>query len=100
MTTRISRSYLHSCLKVPIDPCNNCPAPIYNRPKMYLGRLTMTPLCGTAKTAKTAEFEHVDSALVNSGIRSLAKLYDSIPSKTFESSIPKYLLIYLFNCFP
>ncbi|XP_029406151.2 uncharacterized protein LOC105226606 [Bactrocera dorsalis] len=88
MTTRISRSYLHSCLKVPIDPCNNCPAPIYNRPKMYLGRLTTTPLSGTAKTAKTAEFEPVDSVLVNSGIRSLAKLYDSIPDYNDINHLP------------
>nr|XP_036229273.1 uncharacterized protein LOC106618234 isoform X2 [Bactrocera oleae] len=55
---------------------------------MYLGRLTMTPLCGTAKTAKTAELEHVDSALVNSGIRSLAKLYDSIPNYNDINHLP------------
>ncbi|XP_011184037.2 uncharacterized protein LOC105213145 [Zeugodacus cucurbitae] len=88
MTTRISRSYLHSCLKVPIDPCNNCPAPIYNRPKMCLGRLTTTPLSGATKSAKTIDFENVDAALVNSGIRSLAKLYDSIPDYNDINHLP------------
>lgn len=88
MTTRLSRSYLHSCLKVPIDPCNNCPAPIYNRPKLYLGQLTTTQISGTAKTANNTEFQNVDSVLANSGIRSLAKLYDSIPDYNDINHLP------------
>ncbi|CAD6991296.1 unnamed protein product [Ceratitis capitata] len=88
MTTRASRSFLHSCLKVPIDPCNNCPAPVYNRPQMYLGRLTTTPLSATVKSLHTTDLENVDSMLVNSGIRSLAKLYDSIPDYKDINHLP------------
>lgn len=99
MTTRLSRSYLHSCLKVPIDPCNNCPAPIYNRPKLYLGQLTTTQISGTAKTANNTEFQNVDSVLANSGIRSLAKLYDSIPGVTihFKFNIKMVVDFIIFN---
>jgi len=31
----MSSHYLNSCVKVPIDPCNNCPAPVYNRPEAF-----------------------------------------------------------------
>ncbi|XP_053969745.1 uncharacterized protein LOC128871744 [Anastrepha ludens] len=88
MTSQTSRSFLHSCLKVPIDPCNNCPAPIYNRPKLYLGRMTATPLSVTNKSLNASEFENVDSTLANSGIRSLAKLYDSIPDYCDINHLP------------
>ncbi|XP_067642998.1 uncharacterized protein [Eurosta solidaginis] len=82
------RSFLHSCLKVPIDPCNNCPAPIYNRPKMYLGRLTTTPLDVT-RSRKTFEQRNMDITLANSDIRPLAKLYDSIPEYSDINHLPK-----------
>ncbi|XP_061390015.1 uncharacterized protein LOC133325249 [Musca vetustissima] len=76
-------SFLHSCLKVPIDPCNNCPAPVYNRPKMYLGRLSMTPTAASATlhtTTKTCNSDVIDSKWsCSSGIRPLTKFYDSIP---------------------
>ncbi|XP_036335256.1 uncharacterized protein LOC118745731 [Rhagoletis pomonella] len=88
MNTHTSRSFLHSCLKVPIDPCNNCPAPIYNRPKMYLGRLATTPLSAANRSLKTSEFENVDTMAGNSGIRSLAKLYDSIPDYCDINHLP------------
>ncbi|XP_067642963.1 uncharacterized protein [Eurosta solidaginis] len=88
MTTQTSRSFLHSCLKVPIDPCNNCPAPIYNRPKMYLGRLTTTPLDVT-RSRKTFEQRNMDITLANSDIRPLAKLYDSIPEYSDINHLPK-----------
>ncbi|XP_073847037.1 uncharacterized protein [Musca autumnalis] len=78
-------SFLHSCLKVPLDPCNNCPAPIYNRPKMYLGRLSVTssaalPSTTLISTTKSCNSDVVDSKWsCNSGIRPLTKFYDSIP---------------------
>lgn len=82
MGSHSGRSFLNSCIKVPIDPCNNCPAPVYNRPKMYLGRLSMTPTTAlattTVLTTKTCDTE-TDTKWSCSGIRSLAKFYDSIP---------------------
>ena len=93
MTTHTGRSYMNSCLKTPLDPCNNCPAPIYNRPKMYLGRLSSmsnnnNKLTTTANTTTTV----VDSTVKDTeqetaitigncsgGLRYLAKFYDSIP---------------------
>ncbi|XP_005184489.2 uncharacterized protein LOC101891184 [Musca domestica] len=76
-------SFLHSCLKVPIDPCNNCPAPVYNRPKMYLGRLSMTPTAASTTlltTSKTCNSDLMDGKWsCNGGIRPLTKFYDSIP---------------------
>ncbi|ALC46638.1 CG1113 [Drosophila busckii] len=36
MSTHTGRALLNSCIKVPIDPCNNCPAPTYNRPKLCM----------------------------------------------------------------
>ncbi|XP_075146968.1 uncharacterized protein LOC142221223 [Haematobia irritans] len=77
MTSHSGRSFINSCLKVPIDPCNNCPAPIYNRPKMYLGRLSMTPT--TALASKTCDTATTDLKWSCGGIRSMAKFYDSIP---------------------
>ncbi|XP_068158037.1 uncharacterized protein [Drosophila tropicalis] len=55
---------------MPIDPCNNCPAPVYNRPKICMG-----------KTQKTPEKDEVKEPTWTSqtGIRKLAKFYDSIP---------------------
>ncbi|XP_065354565.1 uncharacterized protein LOC135949035 [Calliphora vicina] len=81
MTSHIGRAYLNTCLKVPIDPCNNCPAPVYSRSKIYLERAAATPNSSkasiiTTKHCSTTEREHKWSC---GGIRSLAKLYDSIP---------------------
>ncbi|XP_017091251.2 uncharacterized protein [Drosophila bipectinata] len=71
----MSSHYLNSCVKVPIDPCNNCPAPVYNRPKLCsLGGKKQT---GTAPAESTeAETPAWNNQM---GIRSLAKFYDSIP---------------------
>ncbi|KAH8359017.1 hypothetical protein KR093_003953 [Drosophila rubida] len=71
----MKQSYLNSCIKVPLDPCNNCPAPVYNRPKLCMGK--------QAK-AKTSNSKSLDTAATaawtsQTGIRSLAKFYDSIP---------------------
>ncbi|XP_013098702.2 uncharacterized protein LOC106081356 [Stomoxys calcitrans] len=77
MASHSGRSFINSCLKVPIDPCNNCPAPIYNRPRMYLGRLSMTPT--TALATKTCDTATTDLKWSCGGIRSLTKFYDSIP---------------------
>lgn len=84
MASHSGRSFLNSCLKVPIDPCNNCPAPTFNRSKMYLGRLSMTPTTALATTTvitatKTCDTEFTEPKWSCGGIRSLAKFYDSIP---------------------
>ncbi|KAM7364227.1 uncharacterized protein ACRADG_000803 [Cochliomyia hominivorax] len=81
MSSHMGRAYLNTCLKVPIDPCNNCPAPVYSRPNMYLGRLSATTSktkhsAGTSQPCSTAETRPKWSC---GGIKSLAKLYDSIP---------------------
>ncbi|KAH8294749.1 hypothetical protein KR018_002485 [Drosophila ironensis] len=71
----MSSHYLNSCVKVPIDPCNNCPAPIYNRPKVCsLGgkKPQETTPAETPKAEKTGWSKQM-------GIRTLAKFYDSIP---------------------
>ncbi|XP_023300667.2 uncharacterized protein LOC111682904 [Lucilia cuprina] len=81
MSSHIGRAYLTNCLKVPIDPCSNCPAPTYSRPKLYLGRSTATPnTCSNPEDMR----KHCSSVERGTkwscgGIRSLAKLYDSIP---------------------
>ncbi|XP_017119803.1 uncharacterized protein LOC108141105 [Drosophila elegans] len=71
----MSSHYLNSCVKVPIDPCNNCPAPVYNRPKLCsFGGKKAT---GSAPIASPeAETPAWSSQM---GVRSLAKFYDSIP---------------------
>ncbi|XP_030374338.1 uncharacterized protein LOC115623921 [Scaptodrosophila lebanonensis] len=80
------RTYLNSCITVPIDPCNNCPAPIYNRPKTYMGKQTSTttatnkqPCHNKGKARTKADTETGQTWTNNTGIRSLAKFYDSIP---------------------
>ncbi|KAH8417269.1 hypothetical protein KR222_007617 [Zaprionus bogoriensis] len=74
MGTHTGRVYLNSCLKVPIDPCNNCPAPVYNRPKLCMGN------AAKAKTPKREDAAaSAPSWQAQAGIRSLAKFYDSIP---------------------
>ncbi|EDW34332.1 GL21635 [Drosophila persimilis] len=77
MSTHSGRAYLNSCLKVPIDPCNNCPAPVYNRPKLCLGK-KQTGKTGRAKGTDSMEAE-TPGWTTQTGIRSLAKFYDSIP---------------------
>lgn len=80
MSSHIGRAYLNTCLKVPIDPCNNCPAPVYNRPNMYLGRLSSTPnVSHTTVITKHCSASEPGPKWSCSGIKSLAKLYDSIP---------------------
>lgn len=88
MNSHSGSSYLNSCLKIPLDPCNNCPAPIYNRPKMYLGRLSscsnnnnrvMTTTNTVMDTTKYTEQDTGLPSTSNGGLRYLAKLYDSIP---------------------
>jgi len=73
----MSSHYLNSCVKVPIDPCNNCPAPVYNRPKLCT--------LGGKKPPDTAPVgpQEVETPSWNSqmGVRSLAKFYDSIPGE-------------------
>ncbi|XP_017044325.1 uncharacterized protein LOC108090239 [Drosophila ficusphila] len=71
----MSSHYLNSCVKVPIDPCNNCPAPVYNRPKLCSLGGKKPP-----DTAPTASPEAETPAWSSQmGVRSLAKFYDSIP---------------------
>ncbi|XP_022213340.2 uncharacterized protein LOC111068274 isoform X2 [Drosophila obscura] len=77
MSTHSGRAYLNSCLKVPIDPCNNCPAPVYNRPKLCLGK-KQAGRTGRAKSTASMEAE-TPGWTTQTGIRSLAKFYDSIP---------------------
>ena len=80
MASHMSHSYLNSCLNVPLDPCNNCPAPVFNRPKIYLGSLSVTSI-----TTPPPNTKHCNNTLAKeaksscNGIRSLAKFYDSIP---------------------
>ncbi|KAH8248215.1 hypothetical protein KR038_006375 [Drosophila bunnanda] len=69
----MSSHYLNSCVKVPIDPCNNCPAPTYNRPKLCsLGGKKPSDNASTVLPETPAWSSQM-------GIRSLAKFYDSIP---------------------
>ncbi|EDW54918.1 uncharacterized protein LOC6613916 [Drosophila sechellia] len=71
----MSSHYLNSCVKVPIDPCNNCPAPVYNRPKLCsLGGKKPPDQAHTSQPE--AETPAWSSQM---GVRSLAKFYDSIP---------------------
>lgn len=77
MGTHTGRAYLNSCIKVPIDPCNNCPAPVYNRPKLCMGKQSKAK---TKKPEDEAAGARAWSAQ-QTGIRSLAKFYDSIPGK-------------------
>ncbi|KAH8344164.1 hypothetical protein KR084_006801 [Drosophila pseudotakahashii] len=71
----MSSHYLNSCVKVPIDPCNNCPAPVYNRPKLCsLGGKKPPDMAPIA--SPEAETPAWSSQM---GVRSLAKFYDSIP---------------------
>ncbi|XP_034132592.1 uncharacterized protein LOC117586542 isoform X1 [Drosophila guanche] len=77
MSTHSGRAYLNSCLKVPIDPCNNCPAPVYNRPKLCLGK-KQVGRTGRAKSTASMEAD-TPGWTTQTGIRSLAKFYDSIP---------------------
>ncbi|XP_050745197.1 uncharacterized protein LOC108032876 isoform X3 [Drosophila biarmipes] len=71
----MSSHFLNSCVKVPIDPCNNCPAPVYNRPKLCT--------LGGKKPPDTAPIgtQEAETPPWNSqmGVRTLAKFYDSIP---------------------
>lgn len=81
MSSHMGTNFLNSCLKVPIDPCNNCPAPVYNRPKIYLGRST-TATSKVRSTSKISDFDlDLDTLFATSGVRSLAKFYDSIPGE-------------------
>ncbi|KAH8312199.1 hypothetical protein KR044_009771 [Drosophila immigrans] len=71
----MKQSYLNSCIKVPIDPCNNCPAPVYNRPKLCMGKQAK----GKTSTSKSIDAATTATWTSQTGIRSLAKFYDSIP---------------------
>ncbi|XP_030239018.1 uncharacterized protein LOC108660045 [Drosophila navojoa] len=75
MSTHMGRAYLNSCVKVPIDPCNNCPAPVYNRPRLCMGKKVKakSTTCQSQDATETANWTS------QTGIRSLAKFYDSIP---------------------
>ncbi|XP_043652268.1 uncharacterized protein LOC122619410 isoform X1 [Drosophila teissieri] len=66
---------LNSFVKVPIDPCNNCPAPVYNRPKLcsFGGRKPLDKAPTSQAEAETPAWRS------QMGVRSLAKFYDSIP---------------------
>ncbi|KAL9896872.1 LOW QUALITY PROTEIN: uncharacterized protein ACN2A1_007103 [Glossina fuscipes fuscipes] len=80
MTSHSGRVFLNSCLKVPIDPCNNCPAPVYNRSRMFFGRYSISPV--TTPFAFQNQCKNGDNLKkdINSDcIRSLARFYDSIP---------------------
>lgn len=80
MSSHISRAYLNTCLKVPIDPCNNCPAPVYSRPTTCLGRLSVPPQTpNTAVISKHCSATEAQPKWSSRTIKSLAKLYDSIP---------------------
>ncbi|KAH8418533.1 hypothetical protein KR009_011734 [Drosophila setifemur] len=71
----MSSHYLNSCVKVPIDPCNNCPAPVHNRTKLCTLSRKKSP-----ESASAASPDADASTWINRmGIRSLAKFYDSIP---------------------
>ncbi|EDW59686.2 uncharacterized protein [Drosophila virilis] len=75
MSTHMGRTYLNSCVKVPIDPCNNCPAPVYNRPKLCMGKKTKV----SASSCKQQDAAVASTWTDQAGIRTLAKFYDSIP---------------------
>ncbi|EDV94784.1 uncharacterized protein LOC6567745 [Drosophila grimshawi] len=77
MSTHTGLAYLNSCIKVPIDPCNNCPAPVYNRPKLCMGKKTKANSKQQQQDATAAATTSTWTA--QTGIRSLAKFYDSIP---------------------
>lgn len=75
----MGRAYLNSCVNVPIDPCNNCPAPVYNRPRLCMGKkVKAKSTCQPQDTTETANWTS------QTGIRSLAKFYDSIPGIKFN----------------
>uniref|UniRef100_A0A1A9WFU6 Uncharacterized protein n=1 Tax=Glossina brevipalpis TaxID=37001 RepID=A0A1A9WFU6_9MUSC len=80
MTSHSGRVFLNSCLKVPIDPCNNCPAPVYNRSRMYLGRYSTSPAT-TPLVFKNhcSNGDKLKNDFSSDCIRSLARFYDSIP---------------------
>ncbi|XP_017081700.1 uncharacterized protein LOC108114980 [Drosophila eugracilis] len=71
----MSSHYLNSCVKVPIDPCNNCPAPVYNRPKLC----SLGGKKPTDKTPIASPKNETPAWSTQMGVRSLAKFYDSIP---------------------
>ncbi|XP_062124013.1 uncharacterized protein LOC133837317 isoform X1 [Drosophila sulfurigaster albostrigata] len=71
----MKQSYLNSCIKVPIDPCNNCPAPVYNRPRLCMGKQAKAK----ASSPKSLDAAATATWTSQTGIRSLAKFYDSIP---------------------
>ncbi|KAL7727205.1 hypothetical protein ACLKA6_004469 [Drosophila palustris] len=75
MGTHTNRAYLNSCVKVPIDPCNNCPAPVYNRPKLCMGKQNKA----TESSTKSVDATATTTWTGQTGIRCLAKFYDSIP---------------------
>lgn len=80
MSTHMGRAYLNSCVKVPIDPCNNCPAPVYNRPRLCMGKKVKAK----ATTCQTQDATETANWTSQTGIRSLAKFYDSIPGIRFN----------------
>ncbi|XP_034488116.1 uncharacterized protein LOC117792193 [Drosophila innubila] len=77
MGTHTNRAYLNSCVKVPIDPCNNCPAPVYNRPKLCMGKQEKPT--GACSKSVDATATATATWTGQTGIRCLAKFYDSIP---------------------
>ncbi|XP_055905058.1 uncharacterized protein LOC129940675 [Eupeodes corollae] len=89
MSSHMGTNFLNSCIKVPIDPCNNCPAPIYNRPKVFLSRNSTTP--STFLTSnKTTDFDlDSDAIYASNGMRSLATFYDSIPDYCEINHLPE-----------
>lgn len=83
MSSHTNSSFLNSCVKVPIDPCNRCPAPTFGRPLIYYGKdkecskrkkkckkksLSGEGLCDSERKSKEA-------------LQNLKSFYHSIPGK-------------------
>uniref|UniRef100_A0A1B0A576 Uncharacterized protein n=1 Tax=Glossina pallidipes TaxID=7398 RepID=A0A1B0A576_GLOPL len=81
MTSHSGRVFLNSCLKVPIDPCNNCPAPVYNRSRMFFGRYSISPVTTPfAFQNQCNNGDNLKKDFNSDCIRSMARFYDSIPA--------------------
>ncbi|XP_055848055.1 uncharacterized protein LOC129913421 [Episyrphus balteatus] len=89
MSSHMGTNFLHSCIKVPIDPCNNCPAPGYNRPKVFLSQ-SSTPSNKFVTTKKISDcYLDLDTLNAANGMRSLATFYDSIPDYCEINHLPE-----------
>lgn len=79
MSSHPNSSFLNSCVKVPIDPCNRCPAPTFGRPLIYYGQDKM---CTKKKKKCKKKLEELESEKkTKEALQKLTSFYHSIPGK-------------------